>query len=162
MTQEEQAQRALGTVRNGAEKFRVWLDRKGHVAIVAIDIPRDYHPDAIFSAVAADVEKDIDAYRWTDAVVCRSKQLYVPEDRNPALAYEHFTTYTIRLPWCMLPEHQLAELARPLLGSLHRLIMPMRRRGEPDPRQSAAAEMKTYVRTLKLGKSPQAAPSQER
>lgn len=153
MTPEEQAERALHRVRRGAEKFRAWPDRSGHVGIVLLDIPRDYHPDALFSAIAADVEKDIATYRWTDAVICRSLQLHVPEDRDPALAYEHFTTYTIRLPWCMLPEHQLADLARPLLGSPHRLIMPMRRRGEPDVRRSAAEEMKTYVRTIELGRA---------
>jgi hypothetical protein len=88
--------------------------------------------------------------------------MYVPEDRNPALAYEHFMTYTIRLPWCMLLEHQLAELARPLLGSPHRLVMPMRLRGVPDPRQSPAAEMKPYVRVLKIAKRVKAAPSGDR
>jgi hypothetical protein len=162
MTQEEQAQRALSTVRNAAEKFREWPDHKGRVGIVAIDVPRDYHPDAIFAAIAADVENDMDAFRWTDAVICRSTQMYVPEDRNPALAYEHFMTYTIRLPWCMVLEHQLAELARPLLGSPHRLVNPMRRRGVPDPRQSAAVEMKPYVRALKLAKRVKEAPSGDR
>lgn len=160
MTQTEQAQRALSTVRNAAEKFREWPDHhKGRVGIIAIDVPRDYQPDAIFAALAADVEKDMAAFRSTDAVICRSTQMYVPEDRNVELAYEHFITYTIRLPWCMVLEHQLAELARPLLGSPHRLAMPMRRRGVSDPRESPAVEMKTYVRTLKIANSIKAAPS---
>jgi hypothetical protein len=162
MTEEEQAQRALSTVRNAAEKFRVWPDRRGRVGIVVIDVPRDYQPEALFAAVAEDVERDTDAYRWTDAVLCRSTQMHVPEDRNPALAYQYFLTYTIRLPWCMLLEHQLAEFARPLLGSPHRLTMPMRRRGEPDPRQSAAIEMKTYVRALQFAKKVKPAPSGDR
>lgn len=62
----------------------------------------------------------------------------------------------------MLLEHQLAEFARPLLGSPHRLTIPMRCRGVPDPRQSAAIEMKTYVRALQIAKKVEAVPSGER
>jgi hypothetical protein len=131
-TQEEKARRLLPHLQDSAEKFRLWPDRNGRAAVVAIDSPIDYNPEAVHRAIAAAVRSDQALYRAVDAVIWRRRAWHFDPGSDPWKTYQHFACFVIRLPWSPMSVEPIAELAHRLLASPHRLMQPLRLRDRPD------------------------------
>jgi hypothetical protein len=141
---EQQARRVLEPLRVGAAKFREWQHPSKCAAIVVIDFPH-YNVDQVHVAIRHEVEAHPATYRRTDGVVLRRNALNPDDDKSRV--HEYYGCFAIRFPNGALTEGELVELARVTLDSPHRLFVPIRRVGKPDP-ISTIARMRLHGMTI--------------
>ena len=149
-SQEEKARRILSHLQNAAEKFRLWPERAGHIAIAMIDVPSDYNPDVVHGVILNEVRQSQTEYRHTDAIIWRRMALHIDPEGDQWKTHHYFACFVFRLPWCAVPDVQLADLAGLLLASPHRLQVPVRRRDHPDLTPAVRESLRIYKATLDL------------
>jgi hypothetical protein len=149
-TQEEKARRLLPHLQDAAEKFRLWPDRAGRVALAVIDVPIDYNPDTVHGALATELRRDVPLYRGVDAVIWRRRAWHMDKDSDPWRTYQHFACFVMRLPWSPMPLGPIADLSRLLLASPYRLMAPPRRRDRPDLVPAVAESTQVWTSEIEI------------
>jgi hypothetical protein len=149
-SQKKKALPMLPHLKDAAAKFRLWPERAGHIAIAVIDVPIDYNPDVVHGVILEEVRQNEPAYRHTDAVVWRRIAWHIDPEGDLWKAHQYYACFAMRLPWCALPDGQLATLSGLLLASPHRLQAPVRRRDHPDLTPTVRESLRVYTATLEI------------